>query len=118
MLAQDHQGQIFPNIPGYEEVLPDKLPGFLPQAPGYFRPMQQIPEAKGATLGGMNQKPGVIILELHDDAPRRPADHRLTLPHGLGNRQAEAFPDGFLHNDIRSPLQGVDLKVTVRRQQQ
>ncbi len=114
----DQERQIIPDITGDEEVLPYEFLGQFTHAFAHLRAVEQIADAEGAALGGIDQEAGAIIPELQDDAPHVAADNRLAFPHGLGDRQAEPFPGGFLEDNIRGALQGVDFVVGVRRQQE
>lgn len=59
-----------------------------------------------------------MIVHLEADSSRVPSNHRFALPHGLGNCEAESFPERLLQNDRRRPLQSVDRAVSVGGQKQ
>src|SRR5207244_11769215 len=56
--------------------------------------------------------------DLDGDAASGTADHGLALPHRLGNSQSESLAGRFLKHDRGRALEGVDLKVGRRGQEE
>ena len=69
-------------------------------------------------LRGVDRKPGHAVHQLDGDPPGKSSDDGFSLPHGLGHGQTEPLAERFLQDDRGGALQGVDLHVGVRREEE
>ena len=77
---------------------------------------QQVKDPVCGARGGMDEKTGLIIVDLQGDAPQGAADDGFSFPQGFGHGKTKSLLQRFLQHDHRRPLQGIDLAVRVRRQ--
>jgi hypothetical protein len=79
---------------------------------------QQVPDPERCALGGVDEKPRVMVDDLERDPSRLPSDDGLALPQGLGHGQAESLADRLLDHDVGAALQRVDRAVRIGGQEQ
>src|SRR5205807_8307034 len=105
-----NQGRLLLQVPGSEEALRDPLPGGLAQLlrrGGIAEHAADGPPKLVDVAGIVDQHAAATILDLVPDASDAARDHRLPLPHRLGDGEAEALRKALLDDDPRLPLDGV-----------
>src|SRR5712664_1004492 len=108
ILQVQQGGQIVAEVAREQEMLADKLVTDPSHALALVGVAQQVANPVSGAFGGMDQKAGVIIVDLQGDAAAGAADHRFPLPQSLRHRQPESFFDRLLQNDQSRALQSVD----------
>ena len=63
IVAENHKGEVIPYISGYKKMVAHKFFSLIANAVSYIRMMEQIPNSKGATFGGVDKKPGAKVPE-------------------------------------------------------
>jgi hypothetical protein len=84
------------------------LPGAATGVAAHVRLKEECGDGGRSLIHIGNEKAALAVLDLTPDAADIAADDRSALPHGLGHRQAEAFPERLLQYYRRPALQCVD----------
>src|SRR6266699_632026 len=77
---------------------------------------QQPERTFGARFHRIDKEAAGFIAELEWDAASLAGDDRGPLPEGLGNDEPETLAQGFLDDDVREPLERIDLDIAHARQ--
>ena len=92
-----------------EEMLAGVLLAAAAEALAQLGIGEHLGAAQRALLAGVDQEPGLAVLDLERNAADVAGDRRASLPECLGDGQAEALADRLLQDDVGLRLEGVDL---------
>jgi len=81
---------------------------------GEYRFVEELFQPIGGAVRRVHEDAGVFMGDLKWDSPHCAGDDGFALPERFGHGQAEPFPQRFLDDHLRSPLDGVDLHVAGR----
>ena len=78
MKRDQHQGQVFPDMPGEQEILPHELACGRSHPIDPLLVMEQVPDPMGRPFGGVHEKPGMVVHHLEADPADVPADRSMS----------------------------------------
>src|SRR6266542_3368608 len=105
--------QVVAQVSRDEEIPADVLtPRGAHTADQLGRP-EQMPDAGGGAVDGLDRVAGHPEYHLIRDAARQTAYHGLTLPHRGGHVDAEARSERLVDHDGRAPLQRIHLRLGI-----